>query len=173
MGLCYERLGQTKKAIGAFRQAWNTLLEQRDCDFERDAGNKGKDLGVKEAPRRDDDIGAILRQARAALGVEISDGFENEEKGASDSGGEPVMTGGPPSNTSEGRSTSAGGEDRRHRRDLILEDFAKRQIFQISLTRLSTLFSKLLGSVYFAEHWIDEHRSFFCESRQANQKVAT
>lgn len=112
MGLCYERLGQTKKAIGAFRQAWNTLLEQRDHGFKRDAGNKGKYLGVKKAPRRNDGIGAILRQARAALGIEISDSLGSDEEGESDSGGGPAMTGGPPSNTSEGCSASVEGDDR-------------------------------------------------------------
>ncbi|CAM9461269.1 unnamed protein product [Laminaria digitata] len=112
MGLCYERLGRTKMALGAFRQAWNALLEQRDRDLKRNADNRGKDVRVMEARR--DNIGIILQQARAALGIKISDnGLGNEEEGASDSEGKPAVTSVPPSNTSEGKSTPAEGENRR------------------------------------------------------------
>lgn len=99
-------------ALGAFRQAWNALLEQRDRDLKRNDDNRGKDVRVMEARR--DNIGIILQQARAALGIEISDnGLGNEEEGASDSEGEPAVTSVPPSNTSEGQSTPAEGENRR------------------------------------------------------------
>lgn len=123
MGLCYERLGQTKKAIGAFQQAWNTLLEQRDRDLKRDAESRGKGVEVKEAPRRDDYIGIILRQARAALGIEISNGIGNEEEEASDSGGAPAVAKGPPKASGGCSSSAEGGYGRSSlfdRRELTL-----------------------------------------------------
>lgn len=113
MGLCYERLGQTKKTIGAFRQAWNTLLELRDRDLQHDAESRGKGVEFKEISRRDDDIGIILGQARAVLEIKNPNDLENEEEGASDGGGEPAVAGGSPSKTSERRSTSAEGDYRR------------------------------------------------------------
>ena len=112
MGLCYERLGQTKKAIGAFQQAWNTLLEQRDRDLKRDAESKGI-VGVDDKEAHRDVIGVILRQARAAVGIKISDRLGNEEEGARDSKEEPAVTAEPPSNTAEGLSTPAERENRR------------------------------------------------------------
>ncbi|CAB1101527.1 unnamed protein product [Ectocarpus sp. CCAP 1310/34] len=91
MGLCFETLRQDKMAAEAYRQAWNTLLEQRHASA-APAGQKpppptttgdpsktrtgygavfaktaksggGKEVGVV----RVDEIGAILRQAQLAL----------------------------------------------------------------------------------------------------------
>lgn len=91
MGLCFETLRQDKMAAEAYRQAWNTLLEQRHASA-APAGQKpppstttgdpsktrtgygavfaktaksggGKEVGVVGV----DEIDAILRQAQLAL----------------------------------------------------------------------------------------------------------
>ncbi|CAM9360598.1 unnamed protein product [Ectocarpus fasciculatus] len=73
MGLCFEALHQDKMAAEAYRQAWNTLLEQRPASAApagygavfiktaKSGGGKGVEaVGV-------DEIGTILRQAQLAL----------------------------------------------------------------------------------------------------------
>ncbi|CBJ25529.1 hypothetical protein Esi_0003_0165 [Ectocarpus siliculosus] len=73
MGFCFETLRQDKMAAEAYRQAWNTLLEQRHASaapagygavFAKTAkSGGGKEVGVVGV----DEIGAILRQAQLAL----------------------------------------------------------------------------------------------------------
>lgn len=104
-------------ATGAFRQAWNTLLKQRDDDLKRGAESRSNSIQANEAFRRDD-VGIILRQARAALGIENSDRlghdrFGNEEEGKDDCQREPAASEELPSNASKRNSTQAGGKARR------------------------------------------------------------
>lgn len=37
--MCYDNLGRARMANEAYKQVWNTLLEQRDKDLARDAGD--------------------------------------------------------------------------------------------------------------------------------------
>ncbi|CAM9553988.1 unnamed protein product [Ectocarpus sp. 4 AP-2014] len=77
MGLCFETLRQDKMAAEAYRQAWNTLLEQCHASatpasyaavFAKTAkSGGGKEVGVIGV----NEIGAILRQAQLALAASI------------------------------------------------------------------------------------------------------
>lgn len=91
MGLCFEALHQDKMAAEAYRQAWNTLLEQRPASAapagqkpppSTTAGDTSKTrtgygaVFIKTAKSGEgkgveavgvDEIGTILRQAQLAL----------------------------------------------------------------------------------------------------------
>lgn len=109
MGLCYDSLGQKNIANEAYRQAWKTLLEQRDRKLKRETIGTNKSVMGRETCR--EDIGTILRHASEALGVSTSGGLANElgEEGVADGEGGVAPPSGPRGSTSGGSGSSGGG----------------------------------------------------------------